>query len=104
MENSPHTNNHTSLAALAYILFFIPLLTKEKENPFVLYHVKQGFTVFTASILLSIMVTIAPLLFYIFSLAQLGIVVLVVIGIMNAIAGKKEPIPLIGHFSEYYPF
>jgi len=39
---------NTGMAIVAYILFFIPLLTDAKKDPFVKYHVKQGLVIFLA--------------------------------------------------------
>ncbi|HOE15288.1 MAG TPA: hypothetical protein PLH82_01145 [Candidatus Paceibacterota bacterium] len=43
---------NTGMAILAYILFFIPLLTDSKKDPFVKYHVKQGLVLFIGGILI----------------------------------------------------
>jgi len=40
------------MAILAYILFFIPLLTDSKNDPYVKYHIKQGLVLFIGGILI----------------------------------------------------
>jgi len=34
---------NTAMGIIAYIVFFVPLLTSSKNDPFVKYHVKQGW-------------------------------------------------------------
>ena len=50
----PSAGHNTGMAVLAYILFFIPLLTDAKNDPFVKFHVKQGLVLFLANILVLI--------------------------------------------------
>jgi len=33
---------NTGMAVVAYFIFFLPLLTEAKKDPFVKYHVRQG--------------------------------------------------------------
>ncbi len=44
-ENQPKEKN-TAMAAVAYLIFFLPLLTDAKNDQFVKYHVKQGLVFF----------------------------------------------------------
>lgn len=43
------------MAIVAYIIFFIPLLTEAKKDPFVKYHVKQGLVLFIAWIIVGML-------------------------------------------------
>ena len=95
------------MAVIAYILFFIPLLTGDaKKDEFVKYHTKQGLVLFILVVLLNIIGRAIPFYFwYSFSwLLSLGTLVLFVVGVMNAVNGKKEPLPLIGKFSDMFKF
>ena len=98
---------HKGMAALAYILFFIPLLTGDhKKSPFVMYHTNQGLILFLFSICAS---TISGILIATVILAILGIplllavsifsLVLFIIGIMNVMNARMKPLPLIGKFT-----
>ena len=90
------TNNDTGLAVVAYILFFIPLLLSQNRSEFLNFHINQGLILFVVSAVLSIInyaVSIAGL-GYIFNIFTL---VLVVIGIVNAVKGQMKPLPLIGN-------
>ena len=79
-----------TMAIIAYILFFVPLLTGDaKKDAFVKYHVKQGLTLFLLVVLIDMIGWIVPFYFwYSFSwLLNLGTLVLFIIGIVNAAGG-----------------
>ena len=85
------------MGILAYILFFIPLVTGDaKKSPFVQFHTNQGLVLFIAGIA-SMVIAIIPILGWILA-PILGIVVFVfaILGILNAVKGEKKPLPLIG--------
>jgi uncharacterized membrane protein len=90
------------MAIIAYILFFIPLLTGDhNKSPFVKYHTNQGLVLFLfsvgGSIVSSILVfiVIGILLMFVVGIASL---VFCVIGIINVVNGRMKPLPLIGKF------
>jgi uncharacterized membrane protein len=94
-------------AILAYlgILFLVPLLAA-KDSPFARYHANQGLTLFLAWIVLTVARTILfyiPVVGWIFALAlwvvDIGLLVLMVMGIINAAQGKMEPLPVIGQYT-----
>jgi uncharacterized membrane protein len=96
---------NTGMAILAYILFFIPLLTEAKNDLFVKYHVKQGLLVFIVWIVVGIISGILPwFLYWVDNLLSLCVVVLIVFGIMNAAKGEQKPLPVIGKFGEQFKF
>jgi len=91
---------NTGMAIVAYIVFFIPLLTEDKNDPFVKYHVKQGITLFVAWIAAGF-VSIVPLIGWMLSpLLSLLVFVLLIIGIINAANGVEKPLPLIGKYAD----
>ena len=87
-------------AALAYILFFLPLCWNREEK-FAMYHCNQGLVLFIFSISAYI-ISFACL----FVFSTLGIVLIMIsfivsvfytiLGICNASDGKAEHLPLIG--------
>jgi uncharacterized membrane protein len=90
------------MAIIAYILFFIPLLTGDhNKSPFVKYHTNQGLVLFLfsvgGSIVSSILVfiVIGILLMFVVGIASL---VFCVIGRINVVNGRMKPLPLIGKF------
>ena len=88
------------MAIVAYILFFVPLLTDAKNDPFVKYHVKQGLVLFLAWVAVSV----ASMIIWMLSILNIGLLVLLVLGILNAVHGKEEPLPLIGQYSSHFKF
>ena len=95
---------HKMFGVLAYLgpLFLVPLLAA-KDSPYSKYHANQGLALFLVIIALSIAFTICsyiPFVGMVFDwlhlLLYFGIVVFVILGIVNAAAGKCVPLPLIG--------
>jgi len=91
------------MAIIAYILFFIPLLTGDhNKSPFVKYHTNQGLTLFLfsagASIVSSLLmiIIIGFVLMFLVGLASLA---LCIIGILNVVNGKMKPLPVIGKYT-----
>lgn len=106
-----------TMAILAYIIFFIPLITgAHNTSPFVKYHTNQGTLLFIASlafgviywILVSILTSILlnsgawrlwSVLSTILALCWLAVLAFCIIGIINAAGGQMKPLPVIGKFT-----
>ncbi len=101
---SNNENKNIGMAVVAYILFFVPLLTDAKDDPFVKYHVHQGFVLFLAAIIANLLSWTFFILMIAGVLMQIGIIILAIIGIMNALHGKEEPLPIIGQFADKVTF
>jgi uncharacterized membrane protein len=88
-----------AMAILAYIIFLIPLLAA-KESKFAMYHANQGLVLFLAALAVNVVGGIVPFIgwFIILPLGNLFIVVLAILGIVNAAKGEAKPLPLIGGF------
>lgn len=100
-------NKNTAMAVIAYILFFVPLLTGDaKKDAFVKYHTKQGLVLFLLAVLVNLIGWLVPFYFWysISWLFSLCILVLLVLGIINAVNGKQEPLPVIGKFASIFKF
>lgn len=100
-------------AVLSYlgILFLIPYLVR-KDSEYARYHAKQGMNLFIFSALSSVFFSVLDYAFGMISGAlgvllvgiigllqtciSVGVVVLMVIGIINAVQGKMQPLPFIG--------
>ena len=106
---SKDAEDNKIMAILAYvgILVLVPIFAA-KESPFARYHANQGLLLIIASlalviaewIIMFILALISPTLVLFFSLIyllNLGIFVLMIIGIINAAKGECKPLPLIGN-------
>jgi len=87
---------------LAYVIFFVPLLAA-KDSPYAKYHANQGLALVLAMFVSLLVLTVLgflPFVGGIFDLlkvvAYLGYLALVILGIINAAAGKCVPLPVIG--------
>jgi len=95
---------NTGMAIVAYILFFIPLLTDAKNDPFVKYHVKQGLVLFICWIVAGIISSLPVFGWMVSPILSLAALILLIVGIMNAANGKETPLPLIGQFASQFKF
>lgn len=103
-------SQNTAMAVLAYVLFFVPLLTGDaKKDDFVKFHTKQGLVLFLTVVLINVVRWMMPFSLYwtlgwIFWLLSMGTLVLLIIGIVNAVNGKKEMLPVIGKMEKLFKF
>lgn len=111
-ENSD-VNSNKAMAIIGYIipiLFFIPLLSEEsKKSPFAKFHANQQLNILifwigggiVATILSTILaftvilLIIVPIIWLIY---QIGGLVLMIMGIVNAAKGEMKKLPAIGGF------
>jgi len=92
------SNKVMAILAYIWILFLVPLLGA-KNSKFAQYHAYQGVALFITWIIVNAARWILPYsLSGLVTIASLGVLVLAVIGIMNAYQGKAKPLPLIGKF------
>ena len=117
---SSQVDSDKLLSALSYLglLVIVPLIVnQEKKDEFIKYHTKQGLVlagVGLISLAIRWMVPTGAYFYYGFgtgyllwafvglliTVLQIGIFILAVIGIMNAVQNEKKPLPLIGKFAE----
>lgn len=103
-ETTQSSKKNTGMAVVAYIIFFIPLLTDAKNDPFVKYHVKQGLVLFIGYVV-EIFVGMIPIIGWIlYPLLGIFLFIMFIIGIMNAVGGKEKPLPIIGGFAQNFRF
>ena len=104
-ENSDENlkEKNVGMAIVAYFIFFVPLLTDSKDDPFVKFHVKQGLVLFLGWVAVSFISQITFIAFFA-GILNLAILVLLVIGVMNAAGSKKTPLPLVGHLADNFNF
>lgn len=89
------------MAAIAYlgILCLIPLLAK-KDSPFAQYHAKQGLMLFILEVILGFVWVIPFVGWIIGTVGWLFAFILFIMGLMNALGGKTQPLPVIGKYAE----
>ena len=88
------TSDSNLMAALSYLwLLSVVMLVVKKDDPFVLFHAKQGLVLFIVSIALWFIPVLGWLL-------QLAIFVMVIIGFIKALSGEKYQLPVVGMVAE----
>lgn len=94
--------HHTLMAVVCYLLFFVPLLTDAKNDPFVKFHVKQGLVFFIACVASAIF-TRLPIIGWILMLPlNVFLIIVWLMGIYNALTGKQKHLPLIGEYGDSF--
>ncbi|MGM0482486.1 MAG: hypothetical protein ACQEP6_01320 [Patescibacteria group bacterium] len=95
-------------AVLAYlgILVLVPFFTSKKD-PFVNFHIKQGFILLVLWTLYFFLLIVFPFffwvpLYYLLNLFSLFIMVLAGIGIFNVLNDREKELPLIGQYTEKF--
>lgn len=104
LEEKSNTED-VGMAILAYIVFFIPLISDSKDDPFVKFHVKQSLTIFFSYVIfyfLRYFPIFGGIVWRFFPLLSLGWFILTIIGIANAASKTKKELPLIGHYAERF--
>ncbi|MBQ3824333.1 MAG: DUF4870 domain-containing protein [Clostridia bacterium] len=96
-------NNNKIMAVLAYlgILVLIPIFAA-KDSKFARFHSNQGLVLLIVGIIASIaggILALIPYVGWLFSaVISIGIFVLAILGIVNAVQGKAKELPIIGKF------
>ena len=87
------------MAVLAYlgILVLVPLLAA-KESKFARFHTNQGLILLICSIV-SFFIGKVPSIAFISWILNIAILILAIIGIINAVKGETKELPLVGKFT-----
>ena len=88
------------MAIIGYIipiLFFIPLVTEAKNSSFAKFHANQRLNLLIAAIVVNVVGGIIPFLgwFIILPIGSIIIIVLAIMGIINAAKGAMKRLPMI---------
>lgn len=88
------------MGVLSYLgpLVIIPFLI-EKNDPFVKFHIKQGVVLLMIEIILWLGMNILPLMIPVYGILQLGVFILIIIGIINVVQNKEKELPIVGSFA-----
>lgn len=91
--------SNKGIAAIGYIgiLFLIPLL--KKDSAYAQFHGKQGMILFIFEVVCWFVAMIPVIGYMISVLGSIFAFILFIIGLMNALNGKKQPLPVIGQFA-----
>ena len=100
--------NNKTLAIVSYITIIGWLVSffssTSPRDPLVKYHLKQSFGLFVIAIIYSVItnviVLLVPAIGTILSLGSLAILVLLILGAINASKEQQTPLPVIGKFFE----
>lgn len=96
---SSEANNDKTMAIVAYIIFFIPLLISKNRSAFLNYHINQGLSLFIVSLVGSLVLGIIfSSLSSISNLWNLLMIILMVMGIINVSKNETKPLPVIGNW------
>ena len=101
-------DNNKLCAILSYLLigvvwYFVD--DKIKKDEFAKFHVKQAIILLIADIIANIVLVIIPILGWILMpLLNIVILVLAIMGIMNAINNEKKELPYIGQYASKLKF
>ncbi|MDD3487351.1 MAG: DUF4870 domain-containing protein [Candidatus Moranbacteria bacterium] len=92
-----------ALAIVGYIipiLFFVPLVSDAKNSPYAKFHANQQLNLLLSWIVVNVVGTMVPFLgwFIIWPLGSIFLIVVMIMGILNASKGEMKELPLIGGF------
>lgn len=105
VENTQPEGKQTAIIAyitlIGLIIAFV--MNSEKKNAFANYHIRQSLGLMCTGFALAF-VNVIPILGWIVSiLGTLFLMVLWVIGLMNAVNGKESPVPVLGNlYSKWF--
>jgi uncharacterized membrane protein len=87
------------ICAIAYIIFFIPLLVDRDNNDYI-FHTNQGLNLFLLSLAITTTGLLVPALgwFFILPVGTLYCFVLTILGIINSVNRTNKELPLIGKY------
>lgn len=86
-------------AMFSYIgfLFIVPLIIAP-DSQYARFHANQGINLFVAQIICGLVCTIPVIGWVLGGIAEVASVVLVIIGILNAVTGNAKELPIVGKY------
>lgn len=93
------SDKNKAAGILAYIIFFLPLIMAPKSK-FAKYHANQGLLLLILALAVNIVGWIIPVVgpLLIQPIGTLAIMILWIIGVLNAVNGRMKPLPFIGQY------
>ena len=101
ISTAPERN--TVMAVLAYIgpLVIVSYLLA-KDDPFVKFHIKQGFTLFVIEVIAWIISMVMYQLWPVTHIINIAALILSILGIVNAVKGQEKSLPIVGKYSSHF--
>lgn len=98
-------SKNTAMGVLSYIgpLVFVSYISA-KDDPFVKFHIKQGLVLFVIEVIVALVGRGLWLFWPVLSLINLAVLVLAILGIINAAQGNEKKLPVVGDFARYFTF
>jgi uncharacterized membrane protein len=92
-----------ALAIVGYIipiLFFVPLVSDAKNSPYAKFHANQQLNLLISWIVVEVVGTVIPFIGWliILPLGTIFLIVIAIMGIINASKGEMKELPVIGGF------
>lgn len=100
---SSDVEKNKALAIVGYIipiLFFVPLVSEAKNSPFAKFHANQQLNLLISWIVVEVVGGVIPFLgwFVIIPLGTIFLIIVAIMGIINASKGEMKELPVIGSF------
>lgn len=97
-------NKFYAVISYFWILFLIPVLVK-KESEFAIFHAKQGLALFVLTVIYGVLSAIPFIGWFLVSwIGGLILIVLFLIGVINALQGQCKELPVIGSWFKNVKF
>lgn len=91
-------DKNKTMAILSYFIFFLPLITA-KDSKFAKFHANQSLILLIISIAANVIGSLIPVVGGIIAtVVGLGVLVLWIMGIINASNGEMKELPVIGTY------
>lgn len=106
MEETQKKQQNTLMGVLSYLgpLVIISYILA-RDVAFVKFHIKQGLVLLIIEVALWVLSSFFLMAFYqlwmVYQIINLGLLILVVLGIVNVVQGKERELPLVGQFARY---
>lgn len=86
------------ISAIAYAIFFLPLVV-DKDSEFGKFHANQGLILLIVSLVGNAILTISIVGLLLVPVLNIAVLILFVMGVVNAINGQAKELPIIGKFT-----
>lgn len=96
--NNEDIQQNKVIAALAYLIFFLPLIAA-KDSAFGKFHANQGLVLLLAFVIVNFLYIIPILGWIAAPLLSIALTIIGILGAVSAYNGKADELPIIGQFN-----